>query len=255
MKKRDPNHPIYGIPAGWFYLLLGLALSPIFYAAPLFSYMAWFLNALIHEMGHCFVAYFFGSMAIPAIRLDGHAMARSYEQTVWLACLIWLALAALAWYCRAAKGWLTVFVLATLAYPLLAFTGAREVLHLLGGHVTTLVFAAIFFWRGMAGGIYQESERPVYTMVAWNLWTREIILCGSLVHSAESREWYLNNGSFGLENDYSRLAGMFQWQLQSVAALMLVVSILVPLVGILWWWLQQEQSSPPQRKMARSPYS
>jgi hypothetical protein len=243
MKKLAANRPICGIPAPWFYLLLGLLLSPIFYFGSIFSFMGWFLKALIHEMGHCIVACFFGSMAFPAIRLDGHAMARSYDQSLWFACLIWFALIALVWHYRTVKGMLWVFATAAVMYPLLAFTSAREVLHLLSGHTTTLVFAAIFFWRALAGGIYQETERPLYAMIAWHLWTDEMILCGSLVSSAERREWYFNNGSFGLENDYVRVAGMFEWRLESVAAMMLVASVLIPLAGILAWWLTQEEQT------------
>lgn len=113
----------------------------------------------------------------------------------------------------------------------------HEYLFLIAGHSGELAFAAIFFWRAMYGGFYQEYERPFYSMLAWHFWTANVFLCWNLVYSATTRHWYLHNGSFGLQNDYVRLASMLNWYLESVALLMLLVSLLLPPLGIgLWWW-------------------
>lgn len=231
---------LWGIPKPWFYLGLGLCLTPIFKLGFVFSYMGWFLEALMHEMGHCAAALFFGCFAFPAIRLDGHAAAFHHDQSVFIAMLVWAALGVMTWYCRSRKTlWIPLLAL-TLLYPLLAFTNAKEFCHLVSGHLGELVFAAIFFWRAMAGGFFQESERPLYAMIAWYLWIQNVFLCASLIYSPAAREWYLANGSFGMENDYIRMAAMLGWRLQGVAAWMFLVSFSVPLASIVAWWWQQD---------------
>jgi hypothetical protein len=61
-----------------------------------------------------------------------------------------------------------------------------------------------------------------------------IVLFGSLAFSEASRQWYLANGSFGLENDFVRLSRMFGVGLPAVAVPMLLLAWL-PLPAA--WWL------------------
>lgn len=235
------DSPVWGIPRPWFYLLLGLLLTPLWHVGFIFTYMAWFLEALIHELSHCIAAYFFGCLAFPTISLEQHAAAWHQEQIFVLALIVWGILGWVTWHFRHIKGVPIFLGCVTLLYPLLAFTQAKEFFHLISGHGGELVFAAIFFWRALIGGVYEETERPIYATIAWHLWIQNVILCASLVYSAEARNWYLNNCSFGLENDYMRIAGMLNWRLESVAALMLLFSLAIPPVGIVFWRLVERE--------------
>src|SRR5262245_9034805 len=54
----------------WIFLGVGLLAAPIFGTAPILGFMAWFLSALVHEMGHAAFAWLCGMPAFPAIALD-----------------------------------------------------------------------------------------------------------------------------------------------------------------------------------------
>jgi hypothetical protein len=60
-----------------------------------------------------------------------------------------------------------------------------------------------------------------------------VFLFGALILSDETRQWYLTNGSFGLENDFVRIARMLGTSLPVVAFPMLLVSLL-PLPIAYW---------------------
>ncbi len=221
---------VCGLPAPLFALLAGLLLLPAFVGLPVVNLMAWFFGALTHELGHSLVAWAFGMPAYPAIRLDGHAASIHEPQQLWLAGAIWIGLMALAWRCRRSRPGLVLALAAVLLYPLLAGTSAREVLHLLGGHLGELAFGGVFFWRAMrAGFTASRVEQVLYALVAWALVYGNLKLCFGLLTDAWAREVYAESGSFGLTNDYIRLAeDVLGWPLRSVALGMLLVA-LVPL--------------------------
>ena len=166
----SPSRPVTAprVHDGWRTWLIGAglgALAQLFFVG---GYITWFLGALCHEMGHTAVALFCGSFAYPAIRLDGHAAAFHQEPSTVAALCIWAALAWLAWRFRSDRGWLILFLVATALYPLVAFTELREYVHLAAGHLGELVFATIFFWRAMKGGLTANPvERPLYSALAW----------------------------------------------------------------------------------------
>jgi hypothetical protein len=207
-----------GVPIA---LVLGLA-GPI-------ATMGWFLTALVHEMGHTAAALFFGSFAVPAIRLDGHAAAVHSEPSTLAALAIWTALIGLAIRLRQDRPWLVTFSVAALLYPLFAFTKGREVIHLLAGHLSELAFATVFFRRALTGSWSgSPAERPLSAALGWLYMGGAVVLFASLTFSEASRQWYLRNGSFGLENDLVRLARMLSVSLPVVSFPLLLVSF-VPL--------------------------
>jgi hypothetical protein len=230
-----PGEVVLGLPAGLFHLLAGIPIALLIGLAGPVRYVGWFLGALVHEMGHCAVALFFGSFAVPAIRLDGHAAAvRSCEPSALVQVMIWMALAAAAAHFRRRPRLLVAFAAGAALYPLFAFTRGQEVLHLLGGHLGELVFATIFFWRAMTGGVTKSAaERPLYAALGWYWMVGGIVLFGSLALSEASRQWYLRTGSFGLQNDLVRLARIFRTGLPTVAVPMLLLALL-PLPLAAW---------------------
>ena len=54
---------VMGIPVPFLYLFLGAVLAPVFLLHPILGYMGWFIEALVHEMGHTLAAWFFGCPA------------------------------------------------------------------------------------------------------------------------------------------------------------------------------------------------
>lgn len=223
-----------GPPAGFVHLLIGIPIALVIGLAGPISFVGWFLTALVHEMGHCAAALFFGSFAVPAIRLDGHAAAVHSDPSLFGQLAVWAALAAFAWRFRDRRGLLITFAVAAALYPLFAFTKGREILHLLAGHLSELAFATLFFWQALTGRFTKtEAERPFYAALGWLWMVGAIVLFGSLAFSESSRQWYLANGSFGLENDLVRVARSFSVSLPATALVMLLLSL--PPLGLAWW--------------------
>lgn len=221
-KRREQLEP-------WLFLGLGAITGPVFGLTPMLGYMGWFLASLVHEMGHAGFAWFCGMPAFPAIALDGHAAAMHGEQSPALVIGIALALAAVAWHKLAGRTrWIAVGI-AGFLYPAFAFSSAREVLHLLAGHGGELAFATLALWKCLDGGFTRSKpERLLYGTVGWFLVGRNAFLCFGLMTSEAARAEYDTSGSFGLTNDYQRIAeDLLYWRLESVAALMLVATLLV----------------------------
>lgn len=221
----------------WLYLGIGLATAPVFAWTPILQYMGWFLASLVHEMGHAAFAWLCGMPAVPAISLVGHAAAMHSEQEPVLVAMIALGLATLAWHLfEGGVRWIALAVVATI-YPAIALTGVKEPLHLLAGHGAELAFAALCLWKTLDGGFTDSKlERALYGTVGWYLLGKNVFMCIGLMHSIEARAEYSENGSFGLTNDYIRVAeDVLAWRLESVALMMLVAGLLVLPVALFLW--------------------
>lgn len=219
------------------YLLLGLALSPVFAFLPYLQFFDWFLTSLFHESGHCFFAWMTGHPAFPAISLSGHAAAMHQDQSLLVAVGVFGGLAFATWHSRERRLVFWSLCVATVLQPVFAFTSAKEVLFLLGGHLGELSFGAICMWRALQGGFTQSKlERLLYSVLGWYLVGHNLWMCGGLIFSEAARQTYGANGSFGLANDYIRLAhDELSVSLPAVAAFMLLVSLLpVPLAIFVW---------------------
>ena len=226
-------------------LLAGAVLAPLF-LLPLVRFMGWFLASLVHETGHCVFAWLFGHPAFPAIRLDGHAAAVHREQHMVLVVLVAAGLAWLLYAVRHRPRLRVAVGIGLALYPLLALTDAREILHLLGGHLGELVFAGIFFYRALSGGFTESiAERVTYAVCAWFLLGRNLVLSFGLMTSESARAHYAGNGSFGLTNDYIRVArDHLHWSLEGVAGLMLLCSIAtLPIALFLWSRMEPGRNS------------
>jgi hypothetical protein len=225
---------VHGIPRAWIHLAAGLPIALVLSLGPI-GFMGWFLSALVHEIGHSIAGWFLGCPAYPAIRLDGHAAAFHQPQVLFICLLVWAGLGATAWRFRGQKLVPWLLYPAILLYPAFAFTGAREILHLLAGHLAELIFATIFFWRALTGGfVRKEAERPLYAAWAWLLLGRCVILFAGLAFTETGRRAYASGGSFGLVNDLLRVAGHLETGLPAVAIPMLLLSLLpLPLAFLL----------------------
>jgi len=203
------------------YLGIGLVAAIAFTLTPVLRFMGWLLSSLVHETGHCAAAWAAGCPAIPAIRLDGHAAAVHGEQSTVFALGVLLGLGYFAWRKRS-----VLLGALALLYPLLAFTGLRDVIFLLAGHLSEIAFGGVFFWRALVGGFTQSRpERALYATCAWYLVLSNVWLSGGLMFSEGMRQWYHGSGSFGLTNDYLVLARSLQTGLGTIAFPMLLVAL------------------------------
>ena len=226
---------IAGLPAPWFFLALGALLAPILTFTPILQYAGWFLGSLCHESGHAAMGWFLGCPSVPAIRLDGHAAAIHQDQSKFLCVIVIAAIGSLAWRDRAVRARQANWIGLLAIYPVLAFTGAREAAFLFAGHLGELAFATYFLSRAVAGGFTgSPAERTAHAIVGWFLVGRNAWLAGGLLWKESVRDWYADSGSFGLVNDYLRIAReVFGSSISVPAAGTLVVSLLV-LPTALW---------------------
>lgn len=221
--------------APWLYLGVGLVAAPLF-ALPLLSFMAWFLAALVHEMGHTAVAWLCGTPALPAISPGGHGATLLGERSL---VVLGLVLAGVGWaLSRVLEGRRRWLVLATLVLVqgVLVATELGELAHLVAGHGAELAFAALCLWKALDGGFTSSRlERGLHATLGWVLLGRNLWLCLGLVRSAAERGAYRSNGSFGLTNDYLRVAERCGVRLEVVALGMGVVGLgVLPAAFGLW---------------------
>jgi hypothetical protein len=221
----------------WLYFGIGLATAPVFALTPILRFMGWFLAALVHEMGHSAVAWLCGMPSFPAISLAGHSAAVHQDQSKFLVALIACALGGAAWKFLAGHWRFVAIGIVAVVYPTIALTGVKEFFFLAGGHGTELLFATLCLWKALDGGFTESRlERALYGTVGWYLLGKNALMCIGLARSAAARAEYQSNGSFGLTNDYIRLAeDVLHWRLESVAILMLAAGILVLPAAIGFW--------------------
>lgn len=235
----DPPVPrVAGLPAPWFFLALGALLAPVLTFTPILQYAGWFLGSLCHETGHAAMGWLLGCPSFPAIRLDGHAAAIHQEQSKLLVGLVIGTFVGLAWRHRGDRGRLALWIALAAIHPVLALTSAREAAFLFAGHLGELAFATYFLAQAMSGGFSgSAAERATHAMVGWFLVGRNVWLAGGLLWRESVRDWYAESGSFGLVNDYLRIAReVFASSIALPATAMLVVAVLVPPVAM---WLSR----------------
>jgi hypothetical protein len=235
----------------WLYFGLGIVTATVVALIAMMSgftwlrFMGWFLCALPHEMGHAAMGWLFGMPAIPAISLEGHAAAVHAQQQTWLVLMVSAGLATAAWRCLEGRAKWIGLALALVVHPLLAFTSAKDLLHLLAGHGGELLFAKLSLLKALDVGFTSSKlERALYSTLGWYLVAKNAWLCFGLVTSAGARATYDDNGSFGLVNDYLRIAhGILRWRLETVAGLMMLASIAVVPAAIVLWRLVKVRSA------------
>ena len=218
-----------GVAAAWAALAPGVrALLVAFVPSVLFGWFFPFrvmgegISFLVHELGHTFVAWFFGCTAVPAI-----VMTVVFEQNRAVAALVWGGLVFLAVRYRRAPRWNLLFAAVALLYPLLAFTKAHVTAFDLGGHLAEAAFAAWAF-RRVARSERPEWERVVWAFFALYLVLRNVKLFGGVAFSAAARTDYLTVAIAG-QNDLVKVAATTGLALATLAFLVALLFLVVPL--------------------------
>jgi hypothetical protein len=198
------------IPSGLWNWLAGGVLGLLLMTLPVLKFMGWFMGALFHELGHCAAAWLTGCWAVPAVGIQGHAMAMHGEQKPGLGILLFLlasAGCACLWWRGGRKLAALVTFLVLVQGAGVFFSAVRDPLILAAGHLGELVFAAVFLWRAWTGEFVESPfERPVYAAFGFCILFENIRLFFGLMTSSGARLSYHGNGSFGLENDLIRIA-------------------------------------------------
>ncbi len=212
------------------FLALGVPLAFVFGLTPLLQFIGWFLEALFHEIGHSAVAIFSGRPALPKISLGGHAMT-AYAHPVWIMQVaVFVGSLGLIRSFLEPRGRIIAVAALVVVYPLMVWTGFGEFMILSGGHLGELAIGAVFLWRCLDGEeCHHDAERAAYGMVGWFLCGQNILLSFGLAFSSDARAEYAGSGSFGLTNDYIRIAdNVLGTSLETVGFTMGVLGLMVP---------------------------
>ena len=241
-ERRCEEQTFLGAPLNaWIALGVGAAIAfidTLFFTS---WYTLDFISTLAHEMGHATVATVFGAPSFPAIRLDGHAAAFYKSHYPLLALAIWAFMIYMAYELRHRRTVLRTLVVCSALYPLIAFTGFWKLLHLLGGHGAELAFAGICFFRAWTGGFTSSTaERIAYATLGWYCSCSNLVFHFKLMTSHGFQIRYASGGSFGLTNDYIRVAtDHLGCSVSTVALMMFLVNLFVlpaAVVVSVWIW-------------------
>ncbi len=246
-----PAHRIAGLTEPVFHLALGAALAVVFISTPMFGRMGWFLAALFHETGHFAMDLLTGCPAVPTISLTMQGCTVRQPQVWSLALVMQGVVAWLAWKAWPLPQLRWPALAAAVLLPLIAWNEtARDTAITLCGHLGELTFAGVALWRARTGGFTSSAaERTLYGCVGWYLVARNVLMCAGLIWDAGAREHYAESGSYGLTNDYIRAADDYlDWQLSSVAGLMLVVALAVFPLSLLGGRRRVGSARPSQRR-------
>jgi len=237
LRARPACFRILGLPEHWFHLGAGLLLALAFATVPLLGLIGWYFTALVHEMGHAAAAWLVGVPAIPTLGITVEAATIHGTQLVPLAVLIGSIALVTAWRLEVVATRIVACALLCIIYPLVAFTAAREIWQLAAGHLGELILAAVFLARALSGGFTQSRlERTLYATLGWFVLGSNLALTIGLASDAAKRVAYSGSGSYGLRNDYLRLADQLGWRVESIATLMTVLALLVvPMIAGLWY--------------------
>lgn len=231
---RATPEPLSVRAQGLQFLLIGIPIAYLFSVTPMVQFMGWFLASLFHEFGHSVAGWFMGFPSVPAISLSGHAAAVHGEAMLIVRVASFAAaLGALRWMWSGPKFIGAACALAAV-YALLIFTRLGEVLFLTSGHLGEFAAGGLCLWRALSDdACHHKAERLAYAMLGWFLVGRNVSLGFGLAFSAGARAEYAGNGSFGLVNDYLRLANdELGVQVSTVGFTMGALALLVPLATI-----------------------
>ncbi len=201
---------------------------------------------LFHETGHFFAAVFFGHPAIPSAA----GMTHVYPQKPLIALAVWGAIAYGAWRFRDARPVAAAFAGLALLYPLLAATRSHEHLISFAGHGFEVAFACFFLWRALSGGFAEELERPLYALLAWMLWGRNVTLWGAIAFGIGTERAVYESIAIAGDNDFVRIADGLGWDLAPVALLMLLYTLALPAATLAVWWFGWRRPADRARLIA-----
>lgn len=216
------------------YLAVGIPLAFVFTWTPILGFIGWFLASLVHEVGHSAFGWITGHPSVPAIALTGNAVAVHSAPMLIVRLAVVVGVVAAAYHGLQGRARVVAIASFLPIYALLALTPLCEIGFLASGHLGELVAGSVCLWRAAGGAeCHSRAERAAYSMLGWFLIGDNILLSFGLAFSAAARAEYATNGSFGLTNDYLRLANdHLGVPLEAVGLVMGLLALAVPAATI-----------------------
>jgi hypothetical protein len=238
----------------WIFLAVGLGITALILAVPLFRHIFRTLVTLVHEMGHMIFGWLFGYPSVPAFDIvyGGGVTIHTARSTLLL--VVIYVLFGLAIY-SLRKNLTAVIILVVLALVHLMFTltTLHELAVLFMGHGTELVIAGVFFYRALSGSaVIHASERPLYAAIAFFIVFSDVSFAYGLMTSPFARAEYGDAKGGGHWMDFSQIAEDFlNMSLAGVAGFFLLCCLATLPMGFLAFRYQEYLRSALSRMLAR----
>ena len=201
---------------------------------------------LVHEVGHAVAHWLFGRPAIPTVNiLYGGGVTLTFEQSTILVCLIYLAIAFLAYYCRYYRFILVVLGFFTSVYSFCLSNSTNLMLSTFMGHGMELVAIAVCLYLSMSGYFCRfAGDRSIYSMLGFFTLFADVDFSWKLTHDLDYRELYEGGIGGVIDNDFVILArDYFNVNLSVVANNFLIGCLVIPIAMFLVFryefWLRQ----------------
>lgn len=226
-------HPASAMIAG----ILAFPLAKVLYLP---NYVFNFLTTLVHEMGHALFGWLMGFPTLPAVSVAGGGVAVHGEQVLLICLTLLAAIAAATWKHRRRPACLAAGGAAFAAYAALAFTGARELLPILGGLLLELGGTAVCFYVVLVVELQRPFERPLYALWGWWMFLNrgaETVLMLKDPAYRESQAVIASGLAAGLTSDTEQLRILTGASSEAILAFILALCILSPVGAGLAAWL------------------
>ncbi len=191
---------------------------------------------LVHELGHAVTHWMFGRPAIPTVNLAyGGGVTLVFDQSIFVICLVYLAIALLAYCCRRYLFILVLLGLFTSVYSICLSNSINLMLSTFMGHGMELVAIAVCLYLSISGYFCRSSgDRSIYGMLGFFTLFADVQFSWSLTHDLDYREMYEGGIGGVIDNDFVILArDYFNVDLSVVANDFLGGCVVIPLVVFL----------------------
>ncbi len=196
---------------------------------------------LVHEIGHAVTHWLFGRPAIPTVNLAyGGGVTLVFDQSVFVICLVYLAVAFLAYCCRRYRFVLVLLGVFTSIYSVCLSTSINLMLSTLMGHGMELIAIAVCLYLSISGYFCRSSgDRSIYSMLGFFTLFADVQFAWNLAHDLDYREMYEGGIGGVIDNDFVILArDYFNVDLSIIANGFLMGCVVVPLIVLLVFYTE-----------------
>lgn len=196
---------------------------------------------LVHEIGHAATHWLFGRPAIPTVNLAyGGGVTLVFDQSIFVICLVYLAIAFLAYCCRRYRFILVLLGIFTSIYSICLSTSINLILSIFMGHGMELVAIAVCLYLSISGYFCRSSgDRSIYSMLGFFTLFADVQFAWNLAHDLDYREMYEGGIGGVIDNDFVILArDYFNVDLSVVATDFLIGCVIVPLIVLLVFYTE-----------------
>jgi len=228
-------------------LLTGFILAIVLFIISPFRVLFHGFLILVHEIGHAVTHWLFGRPAIPTVNLAyGGGVTLVFDQSIFVICLVYLAIAFLAYCCRRYLFLLVLIGIFTSIYSICLSTSINLMLSTFMGHGMELVAISVCLYLSISGYFCRSSgDRSIYSMLGFFTLFADVQFAWNLSHDLDYREMYEGGIGGVIDNDFVILArDYFNVDLSVVANDFLIGCVVVPLIVFLVFysefWLRDQ---------------